>query len=110
MHENQSVDATLRDQPCSNNGLAEGGGRRQHAYVVLQQRICRSLLFRPELAMKIELKRRSVETLVANDRFDVQVSEKCCHFLQTAARRRKPRQRFNKVIRRQGKTDSLALG
>ena len=87
MHENQSVDATLGDQPGNNDGLAEGGGCSQHAYVMLQHRICRGLLLRPELALKIKFKRRSDVTLVANDGFDVQVTEKCCYFLQTAARK-----------------------
>ena len=50
MDEHQRVDAALRDQPGRDDGLAERGGRRQHAGVVREQRIGRRLLLRAQSA------------------------------------------------------------
>jgi hypothetical protein len=52
MHENQGVDATLCDEPCSHDGFAKCSGGGQHTRVVGSQCVSGDLLFRPQLAVK----------------------------------------------------------
>ncbi len=75
MHEDERVDAAQGDQPGSDDCLAERRRGGQDTNVVLQHRLRRELLFCSELASKGGLQRMSAETLVTDDRANVQVDQ-----------------------------------
>ena len=75
MHEHQCIDAALGDQPGSDDCLAERRRGGQDTSFVLQHRLGRELLLCSELALKVGLQRVSAETLVTDDRANVQVDQ-----------------------------------
>ena len=75
MHEHQRIDAALGDQPGGDDCLAERRRGGQDASVVLQHRVRREPLLWSELALKGRLQRMSTETLVTDDRSNIQVDQ-----------------------------------
>ncbi len=75
MHEHQRIDAALGDQPGSDDCLAERRRGGQDASFVLQHRLGRKLLLCSELGLKGGLQRVSAETLVTDDRANIQVEQ-----------------------------------
>ena len=75
MHEHQRIDAALGDQPGSDDCLAECRRGGQHTSFVLQHRLGRELLLGSELALKGGMQWLSAETLVADDRANIQVGQ-----------------------------------
>ena len=73
MHEHQRIHAALGDQPGRDDGLAERRRGGQDAGVVLQHRLGRERLLCSELALKGGVQRVSAETLVPDDRANIQV-------------------------------------
>src|SRR5262245_21614927 len=73
MHEHQSVHATLRNQPGSNDCFAECGSRGQYTGLMAQHRVCSRLLFRPERALKSHVQGLAMTTLVTDDWSYIQI-------------------------------------
>ena len=69
MHQDERVHPAPGDEPGSDDRLAERRGRRQHADVVLRQRVCGDLLFGTQLAVKDDV--RSVVPCVRSSRMTV---------------------------------------
>jgi hypothetical protein len=85
MHEHQRIDAALGDQPGSDDCLAERRRGGQDTSVVLQHRLGREFLLCSELALKGGLQRVSAETLVTDDRANIQVDQYFSDVFETSA-------------------------
>ncbi len=85
MHEHQRIDAALGDQPGSDDCLAERRRGGQDTSLVLQHRLGRELLLCSELALKGGLQRLSAETLVTDDRANIQVDQYLTNVFETSA-------------------------
>ena len=85
MHEHQRIDAALGDQPGSDDCLAERRRGGQDTSVVLQHRLGRELLLWSQLALKGGLQRLPAETLVTDDRANIQVGQDLTNVFETSA-------------------------
>src|SRR6266545_4811458 len=85
MHEHQRIDAALGDQPGCDNCFAERRRGGQDTGFVLQHRLRRELLLRSELALKGGMQRMSAETLVPDNRANIQVDQYLTNVLETSA-------------------------
>ena len=85
MHEHQRIDAALGDQPGSDDCLAERRRGGQDTSFVLQHRLGRELLLCSKLALKGGLQRLSAETLVTDDRANIQVDQDLTNVFETSA-------------------------
>jgi hypothetical protein len=88
VNEHECVDAALRDQPGGHDCLAECSGCRQHACLVRQKRLGRSLLLGSKLAAECHVQGLTAEPLVADVCGDVEVFEELPHIIEAAARQR----------------------
>ena len=85
MHEHQCIDASLGDQPGSDNCLAERRRGGQDTSFVLQHRFGRELLLYSEFALKGGMQRASAETLVTDHRANIQVDQYFTYVFETSA-------------------------
>src|SRR5436309_2771645 len=85
MHEHQRIDAALGDQPGSHDCLAERRRGGQDTSVMLQHRLRRELLFCAQLALKAGTQRVTAETLVTDDRANIQVDQYLTYVFETSA-------------------------
>src|SRR5258708_37487720 len=86
MHEHQRVDAALRDQPGSDDCLAERRRSGQDTDVVLQHRLGGDLLLCSEFTLKGGMQNVSAETLVTDVRANIQVDQHSTYIFETSAR------------------------
>ena len=86
VHENQSVDAAARDEPCRHNGLAECCRGRQHTNIVSCQGVRRQLLLGPQFTLEAHVDRRPRKPLIARRRRYAQRGEQVLRFPEAATR------------------------
>src|SRR6185295_8486684 len=85
MHEHQRINPALGDQPGSDDCLAERRRGGQDTSIVLQNRLCRELLLCSKLALKGGMQRVSAQTLVTDDRANIQVDQYLTNVFETSA-------------------------
>lgn len=86
MHEHESVHATPCNQPGGHYRLAERGRGGQHTRVSRKHRVCRRLLFAPQLSAKGHVQRAASVALVPKRRANTQITQRPLDLIEAASR------------------------
>ena len=85
MHQDQRTDTACSNQPCRDDGLAEGRSRRQNPGLVPHQFIDGPLLPRPQFTSKSHVQRCSRDTFVFDVYGNLQVTQQRLNIVKAAA-------------------------
>ena len=87
MDQDEGIDTSFSDQPGRDHRFAKRGGCRQHARVILEQRLRCQLLFRPQSARKGSGQSAPATSFILNYGFDLESLEQFDNLTQTVPRK-----------------------
>jgi hypothetical protein len=106
VYEDERIHAALCDEPRSDDRLAERRGCRQHADVMLRERVCGGFLFGSQLAAEGDVDRRATHALVPDRWMNAERLEHLLNVVEAASRQRD----VMRVILRAGDDARLVVG